>query len=166
MKSLFRNLQHRFLMTWRVYWVKHGGHACCDVTHWFVDSCFQASVSAWQSSPSLYFLKPEMIIFGREGGAEEDTHRCISILIGSDWEHEDARCGVIWKCEPLFLYLNNYPVSSFSVTICTWFAQIFHHELSIKVMKSCSLLHQFTFLVSCDSIILIKVQYCSAGAAY
>ena len=43
--------------------------AVVDVTHWFVDCCFEALSLDFAKSPSC-FLEPEVIIYGKEGGAE------------------------------------------------------------------------------------------------
>jgi len=42
-----------------------------DVTHWFVDYGFKALSLAFWLSPSC-FLEPQVTIFGREGGVEEE----------------------------------------------------------------------------------------------
>ena len=48
----------------------NNGRSICEVTHWLVDCLFEA-LSLDFGRRHLVFLKPEVTIFGREGGAEQ-----------------------------------------------------------------------------------------------
>ena len=50
----------------------NNGRSIRDVTHWFVDCRFEAS--SLDFGRHLIFLEPEVIIFGREGGAESSRN--------------------------------------------------------------------------------------------
>ena len=49
------------------------GRSICDITHWFVDCCFEASGLDF-GRRHLGFWEPEVTIFGREGDAKLVFH--------------------------------------------------------------------------------------------
>ena len=52
------------------YTLSENGRSSCEITHWFVAFRFEA-MSLHFGHRHLGFLKPEVTIFGREGGAEQ-----------------------------------------------------------------------------------------------
>ena len=58
----------------------NNGHSIREVTHWFLDCCFEAS-SLHFGRRHLGFIEPEVTIFGREGDTELALSQQLTLAI-------------------------------------------------------------------------------------
>lgn len=80
----------------------NSGQSRRDVTDWFVDCQFGASI--WQFDPQHFVFSvpevPEVTIFGQVGRAGEDPRRYAFVLNWSDWECQESNLSITSRPHP------------------------------------------------------------------